>query len=520
MADTISIRMRKASRTGSGSGGGKGSSAYAARAAYANTAGYAELAEQFARTRKLWGQPFNGTRDVTGDLSSVGTLTFLSGMKLAGETVSSDTGDEMKQLHALGNVYADGFVSALMANPDAGVTTPGASYLRDLLDVDLPDDISSESVLCWSESLQRWTAGKVAVSGLTAADVTEMLSDYATKDWVTAQIPLNPGWVTETWVRNQGYITGLEVNLMLKGYAKTDHTHDNYLGKDDTAAAAAKLETTRQLWGQNFNGTQNVTGSLSSVGNISPSASNTYNVGSTTAPFAQVYARSLRNDINSYMLIYQAANNCIEFSTNKIARITLFNDTTDGAAGQMLVNTALLVGRSWHRGTVWNAENREAPALDVTGSAFFTKRIYLSSLNQDVFVEYDATNGMFYFSKGIYAAGAISALNSSNGLTELTVGTMNVQTVLNIGSRLRITPSNSTYQIIEPTRAGIHLHFGSTYSFANVQINSTMSATGLITAQAGVKLGTAGVKLEHYTDSKIKVTTNGGTVKYINLSTT
>ena len=42
-----------------------------------------------------------------------------------------------------------------------------------------------------------------------------------------------------------------------------------YLGKSDTAKAAAKLSTSRTLWGQSFDGSGNVSGNMSGVGNIS-----------------------------------------------------------------------------------------------------------------------------------------------------------------------------------------------------------------------------------------------------------
>lgn len=317
----------------------------------------------------------------------------------------------------------------------------------------------------------------------------------------------------------------LAASLGYELYQKTN-TLNGYFDSTGAAKNAVQLKTTRTLWGQNFNGTQSVSGKLTNVGSIEPSANNTYHLGKYVSDtervqFLDVYASELRNDANRYMNIRQAYNNNMQLFTNNVARVTIFNEDTAGADGQVVIHKSMLIGRTWHRGsTIWNGDNKEVPTLDVTGSAYVTKRIYLSKTDQDVYVEYDASNDMFFFSKGLYTTGNISALNSSNGLNELTVKTMNVQTVLNIGSRLKITPSTS-YQLIEPTRNGVYLQFGGTsYSFSNVLFTSTISATGLITAQSGMKLGTTGVTLEHYSDTKIKVTTNSGVVKYINLSTT
>lgn len=58
------------------------------------------------------------------------------------------------------------------------------------------------------------------------------------------------------------------------------------------AASATKLQTARTLWGQSFNGTANVTGSLSSVGNISLLSNYAYDCGSNGQQWNNVYSRA------------------------------------------------------------------------------------------------------------------------------------------------------------------------------------------------------------------------------------
>ena len=65
------------------------------------------------------------------------------------------------------------------------------------------------------------------------------------------------------------------------------------LSHNPNYAKAVQLNTSRTLWGQSFNGTANVSGNLSSVGNINFSATNTYNVGSSTVEAANTYTRQI-----------------------------------------------------------------------------------------------------------------------------------------------------------------------------------------------------------------------------------
>ena len=83
--------------------------------------------------------------------------------------------------------------------------------------------------------------------------------------WVNGSItPDLSAYATKAWVQQQGYITSSALN----GYATETWVSQNYLGANATAAAATKLATARSLWGQTFNGTADVSGSMTSVGDI------------------------------------------------------------------------------------------------------------------------------------------------------------------------------------------------------------------------------------------------------------
>lgn len=106
----------------------------------------------------------------------------------------------------------------------------------------------------------------------------------------------------------------------------------------DNVASASKLQTTHTLWGQNFNGTQNVSGNMSNVGKIS---ANGEIITSSANSFRAVYGSYgfvIRNDgVSTYFM-----------HTNKDDPYGGCNNnrpiTIDNASGRISINSALDVG--------------------------------------------------------------------------------------------------------------------------------------------------------------------------------
>ena len=57
------------------------------------------------------------------------------------------------------------------------------------------------------------------------------------------------------------------------------------------ATSATKLQISRTLWGRPFDGTGNVSGAISSTGNITPSAAGSYNIGTASLWYERIYGR-------------------------------------------------------------------------------------------------------------------------------------------------------------------------------------------------------------------------------------
>lgn len=104
----------------------------------------------------------------------------------------------------------------------------------------------------------------LAASGsqqINASHLTNALSGYATQAWVGQQ-----GYLTASAISDMA--TKTWVNSQISDMATKTWVGNNYLGLHATADAATKLATARTLWGQSFDGTGNVSGNMSDVGDI------------------------------------------------------------------------------------------------------------------------------------------------------------------------------------------------------------------------------------------------------------
>ena len=117
----------------------------------------------------------------------------------------------------------------------------------------------------------------LAASGnqqINASHLTNALNGYATQAWVGQQGYLTASAIsdmaTKTWVNSQisDMATKTWVNYQISDMATKTWVSNNYLGLHATADAATKLATARTLWGQSFDGTANVSGNMSDVGDI------------------------------------------------------------------------------------------------------------------------------------------------------------------------------------------------------------------------------------------------------------
>lgn len=115
---------------------------------------------------------------------------------------------------------------------------------------------------------------------------------------------------------------------------------------NNVAVSATKLQTPRTIWGQSFDGTGNVSGSLSGVGHIQFSADNSYSIGTTTSEAAHTYTRQVwARHLNASRVYAGDTNLYIGYSNT--AQVKFFSGTKqsgDGSNERMTISTNGNVG--------------------------------------------------------------------------------------------------------------------------------------------------------------------------------
>lgn len=161
----------------------------------------------------------------------------------------------------------------------------------------------------------------------------------------------------------------------------------------DNVASATKLQTPRSIWGQSFDGTGNVSGSLSGVGHIQFSEDNTYSIGTTTSEAAHTYTRQVWARHLNASRVYTGDTN-LYIGYNNTAQVKFYSGTKqsgDGSNVRMTISTNGNIGI----GTVSPIEK-----LDVHGNIISNNiRIYgneVTNNSKGLFIQAsDKTNRAF-----------------------------------------------------------------------------------------------------------------------------
>lgn len=288
----------------------------------------------------------------------------------------------------------------------------------------------------------RFVAAEIVKSGGTAAqflkaDGSVDNTRYMYPTWVN-----NPGYdcdvighepiITFTYNNNAPF-TGAVVDFNVNGYGfllGTDYPFDGSLyyrrhGTDadgkvgtwqrlacisDNVASATKLYASRSLWGQRFDGTSDVSGTI-----------NTANFGlydNNDNPFL----RLTQGNVDWYI---QAGNGTLFMGVNP--------DTS------ILVTTNGFVGIGLHSSTTPQA------MLHVEGTA----RVSALRIG-DATITWDATNGGLKVDKGLYSQSYISALGitqSDNGITTMQANTATVDTIVLGGATITWDSANNVLKV-------------------------------------------------------------------------
>jgi hypothetical protein len=257
-------------------------------------------------TRTIWGQNFNGSANVTGALSSVTDITMTGALALTGNTITVRAAATQDGViiagRAGGTLSYDVTISPTTLTADRTLTLADANTIltagtmvattRSITINGTTNQITSSAGAqdlsadrTWTLSLPQniHTGATPTFAGLTLtgnASVTGTVTALAaaTQDAVRLQgraggtgsfvVTLTPTTLSAS--RTVTLADG-DTTLVAGTMVPTTGTGATGTWGISISGSAATLTTTRTLWGQNFNGSANVTGSLTSVGDITGS---------------------------------------------------------------------------------------------------------------------------------------------------------------------------------------------------------------------------------------------------------
>ena len=237
---------------------------------------------------------------------------------------------------------------------------------------------------------------------------------------------------------------------------------------DNVAVSATKLQTSRTIWGQSFNGTGNINGSLSGVGHIQFSANNYYSIGTTTSEAAHTYTRVVWARYLNASRVYTGDTN-LYIGYDNTAQIKFFSGTKqsgDGSNERMTILT---------NGNVGIATAAPTHKLHVAGEIFSSSVIRTSCQNKAIVL----SNGS--------SAAWISALNGRvifNTGTAIRFGEIDWD--WNQWAGLKYTHSNKTIYL--------GIADGSVFKASSSQSNGTLRFVSIktITPDSGARIGDSG----------------------------
>lgn len=210
-------------------------------------------ATALATARTLWGQSFDGTSDVTGTISVGNGDVVLNNNKHIYFKDSGGTNRDVLEYSAAGNLHLGYGTAPAESNT---YINGYAVYIR--------------YGTARSYGLMLNSSGNVGIGTISPSYLLHVNGQAAAQTFrstvETGTAPLVVASSTLVTNLNADRLDGKHASDFATASDVT--TLQGYFDSSGAANSAVKLKTTRTIWGQNFNGTANVTGDMTSVGSI------------------------------------------------------------------------------------------------------------------------------------------------------------------------------------------------------------------------------------------------------------
>ena len=233
---------------------------------------------------------------------------------------------------------------------------------------------------------------------------------------------------------------------------------------EGNAASATKLQTARNLWGQSFDGTANVSGNISDTGHIAPTAGGTYNIGTSDKYYERFYGRYIDTASGYYLRLCAGGTERMTITTEN----GYIGVGTQGPTQMLDVRGNVLA----YGGFLMSTNNGNT--------------VTIGSSNQAWCHFENSADRPFYFNKGIHAVGGFTVYNTTYGISSagaLTVNTAQVNSTLSVSGTSSFAGKTTHNDGIGTTTmaASSNVSAGGTLS-----VTGTSTFTGHTTHSAGI----------------------------------
>lgn len=437
-----------------------------------------------------------------------------------GDVVPNDLDTTITDIQAMFGFWTNSYLSALGQNSSGG---GGAMSLAGLVDVAITSPQTGQ-VLTYDGTSGKWVNGAGGGGGGT---VTSVGVSMPTGFVVNGSPVSSSGTIQVTFVSGYSLLTATQTSNWNDAYDKR-HTHsnkttldgitpagvtlwniaanwvanngadvasmtwvgNNYLGINATAADATKLHTARTLWGQSFNGTANVSGSMTGVGTIQMGtylAMNTAN--SQPGLLVEGYWES-STGVQYVTFGYHSPTNNTSWQTvdsQDVKILQLMVDANNTVAKKYaLVKDALRIGDGL---LLWDSTNGAFKVIKADGTAAH-----------------------------LYATGGVSALGMNAGVSAvdaMTFGYLTVNNNLYIknGSNSNILYTNNSGKLIVESPSGMLVDGTLTVN------DGTLALDGDSTVQLnGCPLYLTSTSYLHMDGNTLKININGTDYRIVTMS--